>query len=84
MGKVTTPMTSADKVPGEGADLVIFKTLFDTTWRLFIPSIGLTVAGVIADKTFSTKPWLTVAGVAVGVALSITLVFLQMKGIRRP
>lgn len=83
MGKVESKTTSTDKLPGEGTDLVILKTVADTTWRLFLPSIGLTVLGIIADKILDTKPWMTFIGVTIGAILSFTLVYGQLKGIKK-
>lgn len=54
-------------------------TIADTTWRLFVPSIGLLLLGVFLDSYFSTKPWLMIVGLILGVFLSIMLVVLQIR-----
>lgn len=54
-------------------------TIADTTWRLFIPSIGLLLLGVYLDYSLETKPWLMITGLAIGVALSVMLVVLQLR-----
>ncbi len=51
----------------------------DTTWRMFVPVIGLTALGIWGDRSFGTKPWLTAAGVALGTAIATLLVRNQLK-----
>ena len=38
----------------------ILATIGDTTWRMFVPSVGFTLLGVWADVQLDTKPWLMV------------------------
>ena len=61
----------------------LMMTLLDTTWRMFVPSVGLTLLGVWADAQFGTKPWLMAAGVALGFAGAALLVRQQLVGIKR-
>ncbi|OYW85593.1 hypothetical protein B7Z17_02035 [Candidatus Saccharibacteria bacterium 32-49-10] len=58
-------------------------TFLDTTWRLFIPSVGLTVLGLLLDREFGTKPWLMVAGIIVGSAVAVYLVRSQLKKVTK-
>lgn len=51
----------------------------DTTWRMFVPIIGLTVLGVWGDRSFGTKPWLTACGIVVGVVIAGWLIKGQLK-----
>lgn len=78
--------TAADKsdnskpVPAQKSTAVLLFTIAaDTTWRMFLPIIGGTVAGIWGDHTFGTKPWATIAGTAVGVVIAALLVRLQFK-----
>ena len=57
----------------------MFTIAADTTWRMFLPIIGGTVAGIWADHTLGSKPWATIAGTAVGVVIAALLVRLQLK-----
>lgn len=59
-------------------------TIADTTWRLFLPSVGGTALGLWADNSWDTKPWLTITGVTVGSILSFVLVYAQIKHIKSP
>lgn len=61
---------------------VILATIGDTTWRMFVPSVGCTLLGVWLDSMLSTKPWLMVVGIIFGVAAAAMLVHRQIYGIR--
>ncbi len=65
--------------PSSSTVILMLATIGDTTWRLFVPSVGLTIAGLLLDKQFHSSPWLLTAGVVLGAALAIWLVRLQMK-----
>ena len=67
----------------------ILATIGDTTWRMFVPSIGFTVLGVWADTrilTFTgesaTKPWFMVAGIIIGCLGAVLLVKKQLADIK--
>lgn len=61
---------------------VILGTLADTTWRMFVPSVGFTLLGVWLDGMWGTKPWLMTAGIAMGIAGASALVMQQLKRVR--
>ena len=63
--------------------IVILQTIGDTTWRMFVPSVGFTLFGVWLDSVFGTKPWLMVAGIVIGAAGAVLLVREQMKRLKR-
>lgn len=54
----------------------------DTTWRMFVPTIGLTVLGLVVDNHYPTKPWATVVGIVFGAALAAWLVRRQLAALR--
>ena len=58
--------------------LAFVVTIADTTWRMFVPSVGFTLLGVWADSQTDTKPWLMVAGIIVGAASAYLLVSRQI------
>ena len=58
--------------------LAFVVTIADTTWRMFVPSVGFTLLGVWADSQMGTKPWLMVAGIIVGAASAYLLVSRQI------
>lgn len=59
---------------------VLWRTLLGTTWRMVVPTVGLFLLGVWADRQFATKPWLMFAGLVVGIALAAGLITHQIKG----
>ncbi|HEX6461947.1 MAG TPA: AtpZ/AtpI family protein [Candidatus Saccharimonadales bacterium] len=73
------PPTSGSHVPSKNTALLVFGTIADTTWRMFVPAVGGAILGVLADRAWGTKPWLTVAGITVGVIVAGLLVWLQLR-----
>lgn len=65
--------------PAKSTVVLLLGSIADTTWRMFVPSIGMTLLGVAADSSFNTKPWLTLLGIALGVAVTLVLVRNQFK-----
>jgi uncharacterized membrane protein len=59
--------------------LHIARELADVTWRLAVPVIGLCALGIIADRSWGTKPWLTLLGSVAGFVIAGKLVSLQIK-----
>lgn len=65
--------------PSSNAVLAMITTMADTTWRMFVPILGLLVAGIFADKAMGSFPWLTLLGFVIGIAISALLIRNQMK-----
>ena len=61
----------------------ILATIGDTTWRMFVPSIGFTLLGVWGDTVFATKPWLMIGGVVFGFVMAGVLVKRQIDSTKR-
>lgn len=78
-----TPVTDGQKPPDADTIAVILGTIGDTTWRMFVPSIGFTLLGVWADASFGTKPWLMAAGIAIGLLGAVLLVKNQLGGLKK-
>lgn len=66
-------------LPSDKVAIMVFGTVADTTWRLFIPSIGGTLLGLWVDKSIDTVPIFTIIGIVTGTVLAIWLVYLQIK-----
>ena len=62
---------------------VLLGTIGDTTWRVFVPSIGFTLLGVWGDTVFATKPWLMICGVVFGFVMAGVLVKRQIDSTKR-
>lgn len=68
------------EVPSQKSTVVLLFTIAaDTTWRMFVPIIGGTVAGVWADHTVTGKPVGTIIGVIIGVVIAALLVRQQLR-----
>ncbi len=79
-----TPQTPSDS-SGRDKDttIVMLQTIGDTTWRMFVPSVGFTLLGVWLDGRFGTKPWLMVVGIIIGAIGAFLLVAKQINGLKR-
>lgn len=69
--------------PDKSTVLFLLGTMADTTWRMFIPIIGLTIGGVVLDVNLETKPWFTVAGIILGTVIAGLLVHRQIKRVKK-
>lgn len=76
-------MNKSPKSKKGSSAMVIISTIGDTTWRMFIPSIGCTILGVMADRQFDTKPWFTITGVSIGVIIAAYLVHKQIVKVQK-
>lgn len=69
--------------PDRSTVILLLGTIGDTTWRMFIPTIGLTVLGLLADKQLHTTPWIMTAGIVLGILLAYALVRRQIKKVKQ-
>jgi hypothetical protein len=69
--------------PSSSTVILLLVTMGDTTWRMFVPTIGLMVLGLWADHVFGTKPWLMTLGLVVGTFLAGVLVKDQLKRVKK-
>ncbi|HEY5805812.1 MAG TPA: AtpZ/AtpI family protein [Candidatus Saccharimonadales bacterium] len=77
----TTTNTPGGKTPFVASTIGL--TFLDTTWRIAVPVIVFTVLGIIADKSFGTKPWLTLLAVVLGFGLAGFLLKKQIEAVER-
>ena len=73
--KIPTP-------PDVSTVVLLIGTIGDTTWRMFVPTIGLTLLGVYGDNLLQMKPWLTVAGIILGTLIATLLIRNQLKKVK--
>lgn len=81
--------TSSDK-PGESPTptekspvILLLGDLGDTTWRMFIPTVGLAFAGFYLDEIWDTKPWLMLTGAVLGAVLAGLLIRKQLRKVNQ-
>lgn len=81
---MSAPQNGGDKStpPNRSPVLMLLGDIGDTTWRMFVPSIGLALLGWYADSQFGTKPWMLLVGIAIGAALAYVLVRNQINRIK--
>ena len=77
------PSNVAENQPATDSAFVIVKTIGDTTWRMFVPSVGFTLLGVWLDLLVGTKPWLMFGGVMIGAIGAYLLVSIQIKRLKQ-
>lgn len=65
--------------PDSSTVVLLLGTIGDTTWRMFVPTIGLALAGDFADRMLATRPWLMLAGFAIGSVIAAALVKKQLQ-----
>ncbi|MGB4966936.1 MAG: AtpZ/AtpI family protein [Candidatus Saccharimonadales bacterium] len=75
---------SPDKTPTQemrrrSTAVVVLADIADTTWRLFVPIVGLLLVGRYADVRWDTKPWLMLVGALVGSVLAGLLIKNQLR-----
>lgn len=64
--------------------MLIFLTALDTTWRAFVPTIGGVFLGIGLDHLFNIAPVATIICLIAGTALSVLLIALQLRNVRKP
>lgn len=55
----------------------------DTTWRIAVPVVLFAVGGIICDRHFGTKPWVTLAGMVLGFVIAGFLLKSQIAAVNR-
>jgi hypothetical protein len=69
--------------PNSSTVILLLTTIADTTWRMFIPTVGLTILGLLADKALKTTPWIMIVGIILGAYLAYVLVRRQIKKVQK-
>ena len=77
------PKVQSDQKTDVDATAIMMQTIIGTTWRMFVPSIGLMLVGLWADLVLHTKPWLIFVGIIVGLATSAGLIYQQVRFIKQ-
>lgn len=70
-------------MPPKKSTVLLMLTIADTTWRLFIPIVGLTIGGLLVDKQLGTKPWLMILAIIMGTVIACLLVRTQLKKVKQ-
>ena len=74
---------SANDTSDSGAMMILARTMIGTMWRMFLPTIGLTLLGLWLDNVSGTKMRWLLAGIISGAIISVVLVALQIAKIKQ-
>ena len=74
---------SANDTGDSGAMMILARTMIGTMWRMFLPTIGLTLLGLWLDNVSGMKMRWLLAGIVSGAIISVTLVALQIAKIKQ-
>ena len=73
---------SANDTGDSGAMMILARTMIGTMWRMFLPTIGLTLLGLWLDNVSGMKMKWLLAGIISGAIISVILVALQIAKIK--
>lgn len=74
---------SANDTGDSGAMMILARTMIGTMWRMFLPTIGLTLLGLWLDNASGMKIRWLLAGIISGAIISAILVALQIAKIKQ-
>lgn len=60
--------------PNNSAVVLLLRDIGDTTWRMFVPTIGLAILGYLLDQRYDTTPWLFILGFVIGCLITGLLI----------
>lgn len=73
----------ANDTGNSGAMMILARTMIGTMWRMFLPTIGLTLLGLWLDSVSGMKMRWLLAGIISGAIISVILVALQIAKIKQ-
>jgi len=76
-------MVKETDIGDSGAMMILARTMIGTMWRMFLPTIGLTLLGLWLDNVSGMKMRWLLAGIVSGAIISVILVALQIAKIKQ-
>jgi hypothetical protein len=73
----------ANDTGDSSAMMILARTMIGTMWRMFLPTIGLTLLGLWLDNVSGMKMRWLLAGIISGAIISVILVALQIAKIKQ-
>jgi len=77
-GRTTKPQSNLS------GPMLIFMTALDTTWRVFIPTLGGVFLGIGLDSLLNIAPIATIVCLILGTGASVALIAKQLHDVRKP
>jgi len=74
---------STARVANRSTDMVIYATIADTTWRMFVPVLLGALLGYLWDKWQHTTPVGVLVGLGIGIVMAVSLVVMQYRQVTR-
>jgi len=74
---------SANDIGDSGTMMILARTMIGAMWRMFLPTIGLTLLGLWLDNVSGMKMRWLLAGIISGAIISVILVVLQIAKIKQ-
>lgn len=68
-----------DSKSSEPSAVVLLAAIADTTWRMFVPIIGLLLVGRCIDQIYNSKPLGMIIGVVLGTLITGVLIARLLK-----
>lgn len=76
------PSRSMPEPPTGSTVLLLLGDIADTTWRMFVPTLGFGALGFWADVSWDTGPWLAIGGVLLGSLAAAGLIKQQLDKVK--
>lgn len=78
-----TPSGTPHEPPKQSTVLLLLGTIADTTWRMFVPIVGMLLLGVWIDKTYATLPWAMIVLLIIGILVAAELIRRQLNTVNK-
>lgn len=80
---VIKPTDTGETRKQSSPSMVVYATIADTTWRMFVPVFAGALVGYGLDRVLSTRPVGVLSGTFIGVAVAVLLVYLQYQSTKQ-
>lgn len=83
MSASSEPSNPAPTPPEKSTAMLMLGDIGDTTWRMFVPTIGLALAGVYLDRQLDSGPWCMLTGALIGSLIAARLIKKQLQRVNK-